>query len=286
LKIRFVSTGSLVNNIVVVAQSYTNLAGGDFFGKPFNLTNAATLTSGLLFIAAFVFVPLELYRRGRTSLPAPVSLEPAAARRFGYTTFWAASLAITTAVVVLTNVPVDANSARYLLAGYVAVGALLPLLAVRSRGWMASVTAAVCLFALIASFQIVRNPFQPQLRFPTPEQGQALARFAKAEGVTYGYTGYWDAADLTWMSRFRVKVYPVSQCAQPRLVICPYYIGISSWYTPRPGTRSMLIVDHGIQLPLISAPDPTDGTPIASAAIGDLTVYVYPFDIASKFASK
>jgi hypothetical protein len=87
----------------------------------------------------------------------------------------------------------------------------------------------------------------------------------------------------TGMSGFKLKVYPVSQCAQPSLVICPYYIGISSWYTARGGTRSMLIVDHRIQLPLINAPDPSDGTPTATATIGDLTAYVYPFDIASKF---
>jgi hypothetical protein len=184
---------------------------------------------------------------------------------------------------VLSDVPVDANSARFLLAGYVGVGALLPLLAMRGRRWLVSVTSGVCLFALIASFQVVRSPFQPQLRFPTTQQAQALARFAKAEGVTHGYAGYWDAADLTWMSGFKVRVYPVSLCTPRHPVICPYDIGISSWYTPRRGARSMLVIDHGIQLPLLSAPDPADGAPTATTTIGDLTVYVYPFDIASRF---
>lgn len=133
LKISLVSASSLVHNLVVVLQSYTNLAGGDFFGAALNLGNAATLVSGLLFIAAFICVAAELYRRSRRSISAPVSLEPAAARRFAYTAFWGTSLAVTTSVVVLSNVPVDANSARYLLAGYVAVGALLPMLAMRSR---------------------------------------------------------------------------------------------------------------------------------------------------------
>ena len=165
---------------------------------------------------------------------------------------------------MLSSAPIDSNSARYVLAGYVAVGALLPLLALRNHVWNVAVTAGVCAFALIASYQVIRNPFQPQLKFPTPQQAQALARFAKAEHVKYGYTGYWDAADLTWMSRFDVKVYPVSQCTSQKLAICPFNIGISSWYKPRPNTNSMLVIDHGIQLQTVTAPSPGDGTPIAS----------------------
>lgn len=279
----FASTSVLGHNFVLLAQAYTNLAGGNFFGTRVNFANSVTFASGLLFLGALVCVPFELYRRVRRSVPAPVSLDPVAARRVAYIAFWATSLAITTAAFVFSSVPVDANSARFLLAGYVGVGALLPLLATRGRGWSVIVTSAVCLFAVIASFQVIRNPFQPQLNFPTPQRAQALARFAKAEGVTDGYAGYWDAADLTWMSRFGVRVYPVSQCTPQHLVICPYNIGISSWYTPRRGARSMLIVDHGIQLPLVNAPDPKDGAPTATTTIGDLTVYVYPFDIASNF---
>ena len=130
---------------------------------------------------------------------------------------------------------------------------------------------------------MIKNPFQPQLTFPTPQQAQALARFAKSEHVTYGYTGYWDAADLTWMSDFEVKAYPVSQCVNGSYAICPFNIGISSWYRPRSGGNSMFVVDHGIQLATVSAPDPSDGIPSASTTIGDLTVYVYPYDIASRF---
>jgi hypothetical protein len=281
--VHLASTGALLHNIALLVRSYTNLAGGDFFGAPVTVAETATLISGLLVIAALVLVALEVCRRAARFAPAPVSLDPSAARRFAYIAFWAASLGSSSLVFVLSNAPVDANSARYVLAGYVAIGALLPLLALRGRPWRASVTAGVCVFAAIASYQVIRNPFQPQLRFPTPQQANALARFARAEDVRYGYTGYWDAADLTWMSGFGVEVYPVSQCKPGSLVICPYDIGISSWYTPRPGTRSMFIVDHGIQLQSVTAPDPALGAPLGTTTIGDLTVYVYPYDIASRF---
>jgi hypothetical protein len=284
--VTFVSSQVLVHNVVLFFQSYTYLAGGTFFGGRPNVPGTAALISALLFIAALVCLPLELRRRAARSAPAPGPLDPGAARRFAYVAFWSTSLACTSAVFVLSNAPVDDNSARYLLAGYIAVGALLGLLALRSRGWRASVTAGVCVFSLIASYQVIKRPFQPQLRFPEPQETNALVRFARAEHVDYGYAGYWDAADLTWISGFKIKVYPVGQCARPTLVICPFYIGISSWYLPRPRTRSMLIVDHKIQLPVVSAPDPALGPPTATATIGALTAYVYPYDIAARFRQR
>jgi hypothetical protein len=45
----------------------------------------------------------------------------------------------------------------------------------------------------------------------------------------------------------------------------------------------MLIVDHGVQLATVRGPDPNDGTPSAATTIGDLSVYVYPYDIATRF---
>jgi hypothetical protein len=292
ITVSFASTNSIVHNVVVLLQSFTSLAGGNFLGlhnysrpTPINLADATTFASGVLFLAALVCVPFELYRRATRSASAPVSLDPVGARRFAYVAFWATSLAITTGAFVLSNVPVDADSSRFLLPGYVGVGALLPLLAMRSRGWLVSVTSGVCLFALIASFQVIEKHFQPALKFPTPQQAQALARFAKSQGVNHGYAGYWDAADLTWMSRFKVRVYPIAPCKAGRLAICvgSYDIGISTWYTPRRSAKSMLIVDHGIQLPQLSAPDPVNGAPTTTTTIGDLTVYVYSYDIASNF---
>jgi hypothetical protein len=282
-EISFATTNQVLKNVGLLVESYVSLAGGDFFGAPVSTANLATFLSGVLFLAALFCLPFELRRRAARAPSAPRSLDPAAARWFAYTVFWVSSLAITSAAFVLSSVPVDANSPRYVLAGYVAVGALLPLLAMRSRRWKATVTAGVCLFALIASYQMIRNPFQPQLRFPTPPQARALARYARSENVTYGYTGYWDAADFTWMSEFKVKVYPVARCNAQTLAICPYDIGISSWYTPRQGTNAMLAIDRGITLQSVTAADPGDGSPIASADIGDLTVYVYPYDIASRF---
>ena len=77
-------------------------------------------------------------------------------------------------------------------------------------------------------------------------------------------------------------MYPVSVCDQGAH-LCPFDLHvISSWYTPRPSTRSFLLTDP--RLPLVPAPTPGLGRPSAVYRVGRLTMYVYPYDIASRFA--
>jgi hypothetical protein len=143
----------------------------------------------------------------------------------------------------------------------------------------------VCLFALLASYQILRSPSAPgNPNFPGPREANALTRFARAQNVSYGYAGYWDAADLTWLSYFKVKLYPVDQCVPAKPTLCRYRLGnISSWFLPRAHTRSLLILDPRQSEP-VASPDPAFGTPLAHTAIGPLQAYVYPQDIASHIA--
>jgi hypothetical protein len=87
-KVSFVSTSSIVHNVELLVQSYTNLAGGNFFGTRVNFANAATLASGLLFLAALICLPVELYRRAARSAPAryrstPPPLAGSPTSRFG-----------------------------------------------------------------------------------------------------------------------------------------------------------------------------------------------------------
>jgi hypothetical protein len=53
---------------------------------------------------------------------------------------------------------------------------------------------------------------------------------------------------------------------------------MSSWYTPRPGTRTFLVVDRRY-----GPADPGErlGGFLSSVTYGEYTVYVYDYDIAS-----
>jgi hypothetical protein len=66
--------------------------------------------------------------------------------------------------------------------------------------------------------------------------------------------------------------------------LCPFYISISSWYTPRPGVHTYLLTDARGALPGgdIVVPPSEFGKPIAKATYGPFGVFVYRYDLASR----
>jgi hypothetical protein len=281
--VSFVMANHLLSNFVLLGQSFLYLAGGEFLGQGIHFQSDMVLASGALMAVALIALPFELRRRVSAAAPAPVQIDPKSAGRLAYILFWSFGLLLSSAAYLFSTAAVNVASARYLLAGYIAIAALLPLLAARTRAWHASVAVGVCVFALIASYQVVRKPFQPPTA-PSPARATELLRLARYEHVDYGYASYWDAADLTWLTHFGLKVYPVFQCVPHKATICWFdLVRVDSWYRPRPNTRSMLIVDRKIKPLLVSGPDPVLGTPSLVTTRGHLQVFIYPYDIAARF---
>jgi hypothetical protein len=275
-----VPAASVVNNILLSFESYMYIAGGYFFGLGTSFSAWTVVASGVLALAAWVFVVVEVRRRVARAAPRMTSGDPQVGARFAYVVFWTTCLLVTTAVFLLTSAPVDVNGARYILAGYVAIAALLPLVVTHGLGWRLAVSAGVCVFAISAIYQATTQSFANTAL----SQANLLARYARQQHVTYGYGGYWDADYLTWTTRFKLQVYPVLECT-PTHGLCVFQtVHISSSYIPRPHTRSLLIVDPAQVAPTITALDPAFGRPISTTTIGSLIVYVFPYDIAAKLA--
>jgi hypothetical protein len=117
--------------------------------------------------------------------------------------------------------------------------------------------------------------------FPTPAEAETVARFASAQHAAVGYSGYWDAASLTWASRFSIHVYPVSPCGER---LCAFQLHrVASWYYPRGAARTYLVLDQAVRQISLRALPPTLGRPIASATVGQLEVYAFGYDIARDF---
>jgi hypothetical protein len=145
----------------------------------------------------------------------------------------------------------------------------------------AAVLVGTCIFALagvisMAQGTVKRNPNG----FLTTAVMHQIAQTATEHQLGTGYAGYWDAAPITWAADFRIHVYPVSICDQ-NAHLCRFDLHvISSWYTPRPGTKSFLITDPS--LANVSAPTPDLGPPSAVYHVGRVTMYAYPYDLATK----
>ncbi len=192
--------------------------------------------------------------------------------------FWASSALLLSASFVFSSNPIDINSSRYLVGVIYAVAALLPLLARGGVAIRAAVTAGVTIFALSGLVSLAENE---ELATGTASYSliHQVERYLDSQGLNLGYANYWDGASIMWSSHFHIRAYPVQDCA-PNL--CWSYLHmITSWYTtPRPRQRSFLISDA--TQAVSSAPTPNLGKPSAIQPIGPLTVYVYPYDIASR----
>jgi hypothetical protein len=268
-----------IHNLELLFEGFMSLGGGYFFGTTLNLLGLIVFVSGALIVSAVVLGLREVRLWAAEGFAGPAN-QRAATSTLAYVGFWASSLVIQSAVFVVTGVPkVTAGSSRYVLAGYVAIMALVPLLARRGPRRRIVVTAAVCLFALSAIIQLARRPFAPFGRYPTATVADRVLQFARAHHVAYGYAGYWDAPDLTWLTRFNLRIYPVQRCGREGFCGTPP-ARITTWYRPRPGASSILIADSA--LTGVTWLEPKLGRPLAVTRIGTLTVAVYPFDVASR----
>jgi hypothetical protein len=301
LPVALVSLNMIGHNLELLGESYAYLAGGRIVGPSLQLQNLLVLASAILVLVGILLVLDQARRIARSRAIRDAMTD----RELAYVTFWTTSLVATSLVFVFTDAPRDAQSGRYLLAGYAATAALLPVVASRSPRARSLITAGVCVFALIAAYQLIRRPFvvirpDASVTIPTSSTATALASFARQEGVSYGYAGYWDAEALTWATDFKVLVRPVRVCSSRSLALCYPQLGmVSSWYSPKPRTRTLLVVDAaGPSLAnrprgrlrarshtVLLAPDPALGKPLVARRLGQIEVYVYPYDIASRLAS-
>jgi hypothetical protein len=167
----------------------------------------------------------------------------------------------------------------------VGIAALLPLLIERGLGWKMIVTAAVSLFAFSALYQFGSGVKEMATGYETVGVAKAVANYAKQEQVAVGYGFYWNSIDLMWESKFKVKVYPIQRCKTDRRSLCTFNeISMSNWDVPHGNVRSMLVINPTARQ--VKRVDAAFGTPLAETRIGNLLLYVYPYDIATKLGQE
>jgi hypothetical protein len=275
--INFARYDDLVGNVVHYFQSLADLFNGDFGGAA--ITARSTLELACAVVVAFAFV--VAVRVGLDQIDRLRAVEPPlSAAREAHVGFWFAAVVLTSAAFVLSSI-VNLSLGRYIVAvGYGVV--VLAAVSLAGRGYVARVVgvAAACVLiagsvVALADRDLASNPWH----YPRNADARLISTFAQGEGLKYGYAAYWVAAPITWESKLGVEVYPVITCPAPS-GLCTYpWHEISSWYKPRPSTRSFLIADPRY------GPPPSDfhlGKPDEVVTLGDYALYVYGYDIASR----
>lgn len=293
-------------------QSIAVLGDGNFFGQTAGFTSVLEVICALLAVVAVVIVAPRVawhevtgaFKRpslraaeeecaspaqgeygsvgaGGLSLPGSNGAQIGDEGRLSWCVFWGSSLVSLSLAFLVSSVSVEIYDDRYLVGLVYAAAALLPLSITRNAAHKTVVVVGTCMFAFTGIVGIVEgHASENQAHWPEGYLDGRVAAIARKEHLKIGYAGYWDAAAITWGTHMAVNVFPIQPCASSKLY-CPFYEHyISSWYTPRPDTRTFLISDPIVALytPYI----PQLGKPSAVYSIGQLTMYVFPYDIASR----
>jgi hypothetical protein len=279
----FLSDTQLLSNVSILFSAFSDLGGGTFFGAPIGGSALLALVAGALTLTAGGVVLRWCWRAAPRLLAQRATPSSGAAMRETYLVYWAATLACTVGAFVLFGATIDSGDSRYIVAAFVGVAALLPVLTPTTRQAQYVLVAGVSAYALLAlRANITEGPYAYGTSITTAET-QQLVSFANQQDLVYGYADYNTAPVLTWATGLRLQVFPVMPCGQQ---LCPFLLHtISSWYTPRPDTRTFLIIDQASQGSYGAVPgtEAAFGNPINTAQFGALTIYVYDHDIAAQF---
>jgi hypothetical protein len=273
----FASAEALSSNFKLWWQSLMVLGNGNFFGEKLSFSSGLQLLCAVLTLLALALVVRLAWRELVASAPRIERVGEVGSLRIAWCTFWLSSVVLLSASFIFSSNPIDINSSRYLVGAIYAVAALLPLLAARGRVARIAITVGATVFALSGLVSLLNNE---ELASGNPSYSlyNQVAQVAADEHLTVGYADYWDAAPIVWSTHFHLRAYPVQDCA-PNLCWSPLHM-ITSWYTPRPGRHTFLLANSAEPIP--AAPMPNLGKASATYQIGTITMYVYPYDIASR----
>jgi hypothetical protein len=278
--------GAISGNFRLWWESVAVLGNGDFFGQLIGFSTALALACAALALAAVLVAPRIAWRELAEALARhrSCSRNPQQTARLAWGVFWGSSLVLLSAAFILSSQTEDVGSSRYLVGVIYAAAALVPLLGSRSTLTRVAVTAGATLYAFVGWLSLAQQKLVDGApSSPSDRLAGEVAKIAGQEHLTLGYAGYWDAAPITWATHLRVKVFPVDEC-DGNQHLCGFELHfISSWYSPKPATMRTFLLSDPAYPASPSAPTPDLGAPIAVHQIGAVTMYVYPYNIATRF---
>ena len=257
----------LPGNVSHLARTAALLGGANYSyepGYPAEPLRALVALLVIVAIAAPVVAAIKLLRTPATPLER------------AFACYWGAVSFLLCAAFVLTPNARDLGppSAYYLLTLPLAAGAGIALLAAGSSSAQIAVALGIAVVGAVNITGIAQGRAGGSPPLATYER--PLIDLLEREGITRGYAGYWDAQNLSWQSRMRLLVSPVTRCTPTQL--CPYhFFTIRSGYVPH-GGRSFLLLDDTNNVIAGAPPFVRDATD--SRRFGPLTLYLFDYDVA------
>jgi hypothetical protein len=159
------------------------------------------------------------------------------------------------------------------------VAAVIPLLLASGKAARVLIATAASIFFASSLVGLTGNYMNiaPWIARAAPK----VTKIAEANHVSVGYGG-WGESSLTWNTHGRVTLRPAMECSTSAgKGICPFYQAVvASWYAPQP-RHTFLLIDR--EEAWVSSLPEGLGKPLAVYSFGPMRMYIYPYDIASRF---
>ncbi len=279
LPLKFADGPGIVANLGLLLNGVLAVGSGRFLGATLDPRGVLLFGAALVSFCALI-VPWVTFRRQRT-----VSRTTPNAGRLFAAAYWLTVQVVLVLAFLVSEVPADTWSWRFLVPLLLAAACTVPLWAgerVRARLLVAGGSTVVLLSA-VANVQAYADQLPANVR---NAQLSTLSTFLQSHGLHRGYAPYWDAFAVSWQAGGELTVLPVMdvECPNPEGVFCRGDHGTSSsFYEPEQGP-TFYVYDPGAPAPAGRPPDEARyGRPVAEYRVQGMTVYVYSYDIASRF---
>jgi hypothetical protein len=275
------SAGRVLSNTGLLLENVALLAHGKFAtGEvPIDVFNAAR---ELVAVGAVVAVVIFGFVAARAARPVLADAARPAEQRL-LAIYWAASIVAVSLAFIVVTAPVGTNAVRFVTTLWPALLTLAAIVYGRRATTGLALLATGC--AILGCVELARGLYTPGTGAPPDErEAELVESFAAENDLDHGYAGYWDAAPISVQSGFDVRAYPIEPCGPKVDTYCPFHSHqLEAWYQPAEGVRTFYVVNGNPLDPATEAPPTEWGPPIRTAQLGDLTVYAYDYDIASRF---
>lgn len=224
--------------------------------------------------AVAIYVLYRMWRRTARSLDRfdPLSV---------YGSFWIAMMISVLGSFVATGAA-SGGMGRYVGAPLLIAGCAVAPVAISAPNRLirSLVSTAVGLAVAFAGFSLYTGTLAVNTTEVYRNVG-AISQAIRAEGLRTGYSAYWSAAAITFRAEAKVEIFPLRTCNHR---LCEFEVNtLRSWYTPRPNTRTFLMIDKYAPSPnLALGEDYALGAPTKTLWVGDVMIAVYDYDIASR----
>lgn len=276
--VQFVGFNDLISNAKLAVHGILLIFGADFFGRKVASLGAVTAVVNAALVGYIFYRLYRWCKRPWAYISTPARL---------WKTFFAGLVVLSILFYSFSNVAVDLNTYRYFFMLVLAAAVFLVLDLADTAATQKNILAGLLVLATLLNIVSAIHGDGDLTQVPAVTNRANSANFAlihtvQAQGLTKGYTNYWDSDLDTYLSKNTITFLPVfcngTQTARH------YWLVDERRFNER-ATRSFYVINPDYTVPPACTKDQLlrqFGTPEQTIQQGNKTILIYSYDIGKK----